>query len=228
MAQVKKKEVHDAILAAAKQLFTARGYSGTTLADIAGKSGVTTSNIYNYFSSKLRVLYALYEPWLDQRLEKLAAEAARIHDPHKRLRKILMSVLRDIPSANNCFANNVLQALSTLAMDEPYSRDLLLRSEAKVAQMIRDALPEDRSKVIDEDLLAHLLFMAFDGFAVNYRITGPSTQRAEAIADMLSDLILGCTVARVRTASRPRSVRAPAKRKSTSNGTGRRTGVTTA
>jgi AcrR family transcriptional regulator len=122
MAQVKKKAVREAILAAANDLFTAKGYSGTTLSDIAGTSGVTMSNIYNYFPSKLGILYALYEPWLDHRLDKLAADAARIGDPRKRLRKILLSVLRDIPSANNCFANNVLQALSTLAIDESYSR----------------------------------------------------------------------------------------------------------
>lgn len=201
MAQVKKKVVRDAILSAAKQLFISRGYSGTTLADIAGASGVATSNIYNYFPSKLRILYALYEPWLDHRLDRLAQESARIDDPAKRLRKILMCVLYDLPSANNCFANNVLQALSTLAIDEPYSRDLLTRSEEKVANIIREALPAERSKSIDESLLAHLLFMAFDGFAVNYRIVGPSKQQPGAIVDMLCSLILG----EVPQATRPRS-----------------------
>lgn len=204
MAQVKKKAVRDAILAAAERLFTERGYSSTSLADIAGESGVTTSNIYNYFPSKLRVLYALYEPWLDQRLSTLAADAAKIDDPRERLHRILMAVLRDIPSANNCFANNVLQALSTLAIDEPYSRDLLTRSEERVARMIHDALPEARSRAIDENLLAHLLFMALDGFAVHYRITGPSKQRPEAIVEMLSDLILG----NASTASGTRTSRA--------------------
>ena len=197
MAQVKKKAVREAILAAANDLFTAKGYSGTTLSDIAGTSGVTMSNIYNYFPSKLGILYALYEPWLDHRLDKLAADAARISDPRKRLRKILLSVLRDIPSANNCFANNVLQALSTLAIDESYSRDLLLRSEAKVARMIRDALPDQIRSGIPEDSLAHLLFMAFDGFAVNIRITGLAKQ-ADAVADLLCDLILGRAASKER------------------------------
>lgn len=197
MAQVKKKAVREAILAAANDLFTAKGYSGTTLSDIAGTSGVTMSNIYNYFPSKLGILYALYEPWLDHRLEKLAADAARIADPRKRLRKILLSVLRDIPSANNCFANNVLQALSTLSIDESYSRDLLLRSEMKVARMIHDALPDQIRSGIPADSLAHLLFMAFDGFAVNIRITGLSKQ-ADGVVDLLCDLILGRAARKTR------------------------------
>lgn len=190
MAQVKKTAVRDSILGAANALFTAKGYSGTTLSQIAAASRVTTSNIYNYFPSKLSILYALYEPWLDRRLEKLAADASRISDPRKRLQKILTSILRDIPSANNCFANNVLQALSTLAIGEPYSRDLLLRSERRVADMIRAALPEPVRSTLDEDRLAHLLFMAFDGFAVNYRITGLSRQ-TDGIVELLCDLILG-------------------------------------
>lgn len=207
MAQVKKKAVRDAILAAATRLFTERGYSDTALTDIAREAGVTTSNIYNYFPSKLRVLYALYDPWIGQQLETLAAEAARIDDPHRRLRRILLKVLRDIPSANNCFANNVLQALSTLTPGEHYSRVLLLRSEESVARMIHDALPEKRREAIDAKLLAHLLFMAFDGFAVSYRVSGASRQRAEAIVDMLVELILGSAAAPARRASRPRGER---------------------
>lgn len=189
MAQVKKTSVRLAILEAANELFMNKGYSATTLSDIASGSGVTMSNIYNYFRSKLDVLYALYEPWLDQRLDRLSKDVARIRDPRKRLRKVLLAVLRDIPMENNCFANNVLQALSTRAADDPYSRELLLRSEQKVSAMIRDALPDSARFVMTDNLLAHLLFMAFDGFAVNYKVNGPS-RRVEGIVDMLVDLIM--------------------------------------
>lgn len=189
MAQVKKTSVRKAILEAANELFMNKGYSATTLSDIAATSGVTMSNIYNYFGSKLDVLYALYEPWLDQRLDRLAKDVAKVRDPRKRLRKVLLAVLRDIPMENNCFANNVLQALSTRTADDPYSRELLLRSEKKVSAMIRDALPDSARFLMTDDLLAHLLFMAFDGFAVNYKVNGPS-RRVDGIVDMVVDLIM--------------------------------------
>ncbi len=189
MAQVKKTLVRNAIVDAANELFMEKGYSATTLAEIASLSGVTMSNIYNYFRSKMDILYAIYEPWLDARLARLARSVSRIRDPRKRLRTVLMAVLRDIPMENNGFANNVLQALSTRTADEPYSRDLLLRSEAKVSAMIRDSLPQSARFVMADDLLAHLLFMAFDGFAVNYKAYGPS-RRVEGIVDMMCDLIM--------------------------------------
>ena len=71
MVQVKKVDVRDAILASAFQLFLAHGYTRTTLSDISRHSGVTVSNIYNYFDSKLRILAAIYEPWFDEQLTDL-------------------------------------------------------------------------------------------------------------------------------------------------------------
>ena len=189
MAQIKKPAVERAIIEAADQLFQSKGYSTTTLADIAGAAGVTVSNIYNYFKSKLDILYAIYEPWLDLRLERLAHEVSTIVDPRGRLRAVFLALLRDIPAEKNGFANNVLQAVSTRSGEDSYSRALLLRSEAKVSAMIRDALPDSARFVTSDDLLAHLLFMAFDGFAIGHKVSGPS-RRVEAIVDMLCDLIM--------------------------------------
>jgi AcrR family transcriptional regulator len=190
MAQIKKPEIREDILRAAEALFARHGYVDTTLAAIARKAGVTMSNIYNYFGSKLEILYAIYEPWLDERVARLAREAEAIANPRARLRHVLLAVLRDIPTANNGFANNVLQAISTRHADERYSRALLLRSEQRVSAMLRPALPPARRALLDNDVFAHLLFMAFDGFAVNYTLNGPS-RRVEAIVDLLCNLLLG-------------------------------------
>jgi AcrR family transcriptional regulator len=197
MAQTKKPEIRDDILRAAEALFTRHGYLDTTLAAIARKAAVTMSNIYNYFGSKLEILYAIYEPWLDSRLEQVARDAEAIAERRARLRFVLLAVLRDIPSENNGFANNVLQAISTRHADERYSRALLLRSERRVSDMLRAALPPERRALLDGDGFAHLLFMAFDGFAVNYRLNGPS-RRIEAIAELLCTLLLGHARERTR------------------------------
>ncbi len=171
------------------ELFMERGYANTTLADIGDAAGVTISNIYNYFESKLDILFAVYAPWLDERLDRLVAEVEAIHEPRDRLRKVFLTLLRDIPAENGGFTNNLLQALSTRKEDEVYSRDLLLRSEAKVSSILLEILPQPTRRFADGNLLSHLLFMAFDGFAINYKLNGGS-QQAEAISDMLSDLIL--------------------------------------
>jgi AcrR family transcriptional regulator len=199
MVQIKKEAVRDAILKSARRQFRQRGYSRTTLAQIAKGAKVTISNVYNYFSSKLEIIYALYEPWLLERLRRLEKEVESAESPRQCLRLVILAVLRTIPTDDNGFANNVLQAISSRNADEAYSRDLLLLSEAMVSNILRRILPPDRLWLIEDDCFSHLLFMAFDGFAVNYKLNGPS-RRVEAIADMICDFVLG---PEAKTASEP-------------------------
>lgn len=189
MAQTKKEPVRNHILTSAYKLFKERGYSSTTMANIADKSGVSTSNIYSYFSSKIDVLMSIYDPILERGLSKLAREVAAEPDVRQRLRTIFLAILRDLPSERNKFANNVVQAVATDLTDKAYSRTLLLRSEEKLSEILKEALPNGARFVATGDLLSHLLFMAFDGFAIHYKRHGVS-RRVEHIADLLCDLIM--------------------------------------
>eukprot|EP00752_Nemacystus_decipiens_P000142 g142.t1 len=190
MAQVKKQEVRDALLGGAYALFCKKGYSRTSVADIAREAGVSASNVYVYYGSKLELLYALYDPWLRGKLTELERELARIDDPRARLRRLFERLWRDIPQEDDGFANNLMQALSTAGEDEGYSRDLLRWAEDRVSDMMRDCLPPERRRLVDHSYLAHVLFMAFDGFAMNAALRGPS-RRIEGVIDTTVDLLLG-------------------------------------
>lgn len=191
MAQVKKVEVRDAILESAFDLFVSKGYAHTTLAEIATGAQVATSNIYVYFGSKLDVLFAIFGPWLHRQLDDLDRRLAHEPDPRGRLRMILVAIWRDIAEADGGFSHNLMQAISNLGPEEEYSRDLLFECEARVSAMIADCLPCERASIVDDrHLLAHLAIMAQDGFAINFKLNGPS-RRLDAIVDMLCDLLLG-------------------------------------
>jgi len=190
VAQVKKAEVRDAILDGASVLFTETGYSNTTLAEIARESGVTISNIYNYFGSKLEVLVAIYEPWLNRRFDQLERDVASIVGARNKFRAILLAILRDIPKENNCFSNNFLQGIATRKAGEVYSRELLLRSEQRISASLAEILPPRAQHLVEDDLLSHFLFMAHDGFTINTWLNGPS-RRVEAIVETLCELVFG-------------------------------------
>ena len=167
MAQVKKTAVRAAILAAAQRLFRTKGYIGTTLDEIAAAARTSRANIYVYYRSKFTLLYAVFVPWLQKRLENLEGEIAGIKDPGARMRHILTALWRDIPSQTNGFANNLMQALSTAARNERYSPDFLRAVEQRLADMIDACLPQEPQARVDSRALAHLAFMAFDGFAMH-------------------------------------------------------------
>ena len=197
MAQVKKQAVRDAILKSAFRLFSRKGYEGTTLSQIAAGSGVSTANVYVYFASKLEVLYAIYDPWLRERLTRLEMELARVRDPRRRLRMLLETLWRDIPAERNGFANNVMQAASTATPEEGYNPTLLHWVEEHIAAMICDTLPPGRRDEFGSARFAHILMMAFDGFVINSHLR-PGRHCSRETIELMCQLLLGLPPGRVR------------------------------
>ncbi len=189
MGQVKKEVVRDAILDAARALFVDNGYAATTMAEIARRAKMATSNIYVYFPSKLAVVYAVAEPWIRAHLAELERDLEPIRDPSGRVRRILISLFEELPSRDNGFANILMQAIS-LATASEYRRDLLAWSEARIGALIAESLPPERRVSVRSDEVAHLVFMAFDGFALNHKFVGP-VPPSRRVIDMLSELLVG-------------------------------------
>jgi AcrR family transcriptional regulator len=200
MAQVKKAAVREAILAAALRLFRKKGYVDTTVNEIAAAAKTSRANIYVYFRSKFALFYAVFDPWLNRRLELLEADLAPIAAPRARMRRILVALWREIPSEANGFANNLMQALSTAASDESYSPDFLRAVRQRLADMIDGCLASEAERV-DSAALSHLSFMAFDGFAMHAHLkTGEPC--SDAVIDTVCDLLFPAARAQRRPARR--------------------------
>lgn len=205
MAQVKKEDIREAILVSAIRLFGRHGYTGTSMATIAKGAAVSTANIYVYFPSKLSVLFAIYDPWLRERIVDLREQ---INDDcggtggHRCLHTLLTVLWQDIPRERNGFANNLIQALSSELEVENYSPDLFEWLEKNISQMIFDALPPDRRKALSCTAITDLILMAFDGFVINFHLKQQQRSAGDAI-DLLCHLLMG-TLPKV---SRPRKVR---------------------
>ena len=79
MAKLKQirdaKKTRAAILAAATKSFTANGFRGASISDIADAVGVSKSSIYHHFASKDALLHALIDPFARD-IELLLAAAA--------------------------------------------------------------------------------------------------------------------------------------------------------
>lgn len=190
MAQVKKTAVLEAIQAAAFKLFSEKGYGATSMPEIARAAGISTANVYVYFGSKLAVLYAIYDPWIRARLETLRAELKTIRSPALRLRMIFRTYWRDIPAENGGFANNIIQAISTAEHDDLYRPVLLKWMEAQLRKMVLEALPRERRHLVRKAYFAHLMVMAFNGFAMHHHIN-PDRPCDDETIDFICGLLLG-------------------------------------
>jgi AcrR family transcriptional regulator len=218
VVQIKKKEIRQAILDAAYKSFSKQGYSATNVANIARTAGVTPATVYVYFPSKIDILFSLYEPWLTKQFDALERSLQRIADPRQRLRKILSALWREIPSADNGFANNMIQAISAANGREGYSPALRLAVEERVAGLLEDCLPAgDRKNARD---VANIMLMAFDGYALNFHLKDGAVCSARQLALFADVLIarpreqgrLPVAAVRVRARSNKRTAAAETKK----------------
>jgi AcrR family transcriptional regulator len=190
LAQTKKLEVRDAILKSAYRLFRRKGYMATTTAQIATGAKVSESNLYVYFGSKFAILFELYERWLRERIAGLETRLSGIDEPRERVSLILTMLWRELPTGDNGFTNNLMQALTTVARREGYRPDLLRWAESRIEALLLAALPPERAAKLAQGGLVHVLIMAQDGFAMNFHLN-PGTSCDQAAIDLVCDLILG-------------------------------------
>ena len=66
----------EAILAAARKVFTQKGFEGTTIADVAREAGVAAGTVYLYYASKLDLFAAL-----NARFFEVIVEAMQVRAP---------------------------------------------------------------------------------------------------------------------------------------------------
>ncbi len=77
------------ILDAASEVFGNKGFSGATIAEIAGKAGVAEASIYQYFKSKEDLLLSVPGNWFDELAMELERVFAGELTPYERLLYLL-------------------------------------------------------------------------------------------------------------------------------------------
>lgn len=168
---------------------------------LAKSAGISTANVYVYFGSKLAILYAIYDPWIRQRLASLKAELATIKNPSKRLCTLFKNYWRDIPAKNGGFANNIIQAISMVEQNDLYRPALAEWMEAQLRDMVLDALPKERRHLVRKPPFAHLMLMAFNGFTVYHHIN-PRKPCDDETIDLVCAMLLGADFSRVKARAR--------------------------
>jgi AcrR family transcriptional regulator len=83
-----------AILAAALDVFSERGFHEATLTHVAARAGVSKALIYEHFASKRELTRALLDTYVHELLGRLAAAIAAAEPGEQRLRTGVDAVLR--------------------------------------------------------------------------------------------------------------------------------------
>ena len=177
-----------ALSAAARQLFTERGYAATSTTEIVERAGVTRGALYHHFAAKDELFRAVFEQLEGEVTKHVAEEALTSPDPLEQLRRgtrayldacidpaVQRVVLLDGPS--------VLGWETWQEIEQRYGYGLVLAGvEAAIGAGLISAQPVEP--------LAHVLFGALtEAGMVVARADEPRTARAdmEAAMDRLLD-----------------------------------------
>lgn len=106
-----QEEKEELILEAALEVFSQRGFHGSTIDQIAEVAGMSKPNLLYYFRTKEAMHRALIDRVLENWLEPLQAFDAE-GDPEEEIRSYIrrkLEMARDFPRESRLFANEVLQ-----------------------------------------------------------------------------------------------------------------------
>lgn len=81
------------IVALARRTFAERGYTNTSMRDIAESAGLLAGSLYSHFRSKSEILQLVLEPWLDRMVPAQEAILASEGTGLERLRRMIAAVL---------------------------------------------------------------------------------------------------------------------------------------
>ncbi|VTU46703.1 Fatty acid metabolism regulator protein (plasmid) [Variovorax sp. SRS16] len=189
MPQVKKEDIRAAILEATFSLVADKGYVGASMTQIAQRAGISNANIYIYFGSKIDIFFSVYERWLKEKIGRLEERVRLAAAPKDKFRTLLEGLFQEIPKLDNGFANNLIQAISTIGPNDPYHPQLLEWLKSRIEEMLKSAIPDLQKAAAKRRRLAHFIIMAFDGCVVNFRVNPSSLPETKLILE-LTDLFL--------------------------------------
>jgi AcrR family transcriptional regulator len=178
----------EAILAQAAMLFARRGYTGTSMNEVAEACGLSKATLYHYYRDKDALLVSIAEGHVSL-LQSLVAEVeAEPMPPERRLRELIHRFVQAYASAQH--AHRVLTEDVRFLGDADRERVLGKEREvvAGMARAVTALRPELRAAHLDKPLTM-LLFGMINWMFTWMRPSGVLDHAA--MAPIVADLFLG-------------------------------------
>lgn len=174
----------DQIVLAAAQLFVERGYSGTSIRNIADCVGMLPGSVYHYYPAKEDLFVAIHHEGFRRLMENIQKVIQRGADPWERLELACAEHIRDVTAANP-----IAQVIATglFAIYEDRLQRRLAADRDDYDQLFRQLIEDlDLPRGTDRSLFRLALLGALNWTHVWYR-PGKKTPR-EIAAQLMAML----------------------------------------
>jgi AcrR family transcriptional regulator len=152
----------DTLLSAAANTFATRGYSGTSMRDIAHDSGISLSGIYYYTRGKAALLFEIQSRTIDALLASTAEALHGVTTPRDQLLRFIenhISYMNEHPA--------FVRVLSHETADGPDERrEIVATKRREYTQVVRDILDrvgQQSAAAVPTQFAADMLFAMMSG-----------------------------------------------------------------
>ena len=132
----RKRELRQRILEAARSLFRDKGFTATTVDEIAAKADIAPATFFNHFQTK-GALLALMTAEVVEHVQALLAQAFAKHDSAQRRLTDFVRTAADQIAENRGLARDVVLELVRAEARPEETAPYLARVHAPVAEMLR-------------------------------------------------------------------------------------------
>jgi AcrR family transcriptional regulator len=152
----RRQQTREHLLAAAAEVFAARGFHGATLDEVAAVAGFTKGAVYSNFKNKEDLFLALFKANYDREMDAIRGALADSEVPPEARISEFVALIRDQTAQSGRNFNLLYQEFSLYAARNPAVREELNRIDDQGAQALAEILRAERERVGLEPLASPL------------------------------------------------------------------------
>lgn len=199
-----RHEVRRLIVEAARELFSAQGYSGTTTKEIADRAAVSETSLYRHFESKQALFeHAIFDPFQDWIATYLTQwdRGIRTISSLETQSKAYVTETYDMLSSSRALIRSLIATSAwrgngtgtSIAEDDSPLSDIFIRLEDQLAELAA----ENRLRGLDIEITVRATFGMVLSMAAlpDWMFDGPGSEpsRARQIRAMVAIMVAGTT-----------------------------------
>jgi TetR/AcrR family fatty acid metabolism transcriptional regulator len=170
----KRKQSQDRrerILDAARVLFEAKGYQGTTTAQIAAAAGVPEGTLFEDFRTKRDLVFALLERDIEVYLDFLELQLRGIEGALNRIRKFIWSHLYTWRRRRFIARFLILEIRQDPGFYQSHAHDLIRRYDEDLMGLIQEGIEEGSIRAnVDTGMVRNVIFGGIEQTALHWAL----------------------------------------------------------
>ncbi len=158
----KKQERRQRIFSSAVELFNSKGFSNTSMQDLADKSDLAVGTLYNYFNSKNDLLLEIIQDEMEDSLQDSIQSLSNLDFQKKGIEEILKEVAVNIISIPLIFNKETLQEIFIAILHSKQDTEKGIMLDLELLDVIADLLDQmKKEKLVSQRFNSESISQAF-------------------------------------------------------------------